>query len=143
MALKDITSILPRSLDSFFFHNSPGVVAIIFHRGRLPPKGLPFSGFRFMKRWGILLVEVYERVGNLSFRSVKRPKRADSCLLWLSLSRENVLVLWFNDLSYFKDGTFTAVKRDANFRIRYVPFLSKIVRYKGVKGWTSGRSLPV
>ena len=28
-----------------------------------------------MKRWGILLVEVYERVGNLSFRSVKRPKK--------------------------------------------------------------------
>ena len=96
-----------------------------------------------MKRWGILLFEVYERIGNLSFMSVKRPKRADRCLLWLSLSRENVLVFWLNDLSYFKDGTFTAVKRDANFRIRYVPFLSKIVRYKGVKGWTSGRSLPV
>ena len=80
-----------------------------------------------MKRWGILLIEVYQRLGNLSFGSVKRPKRADSCLLWLSLSRENVLVLWFNDLSYFKDGTFTAVKRNANFRIRYVPFLSKIV----------------
>ena len=68
-----------------------------------------------MKRWGILLFEVYERVGNLSFRSVKRPKRADRCLLWLSLSRENVLVFWLNDLSSFKDGTFTAVKRDANF----------------------------
>ena len=143
MALKDITSILPRSLDSFFFHNPRGVVLIMVHRERLRPKGLPFSGFRFMKRWGILLVEVYERVGNLSFRSVKRPKRADRCLLWLSLSRENVLVFWLNDLSYFKDGTFTAVKRDANFRIRYAPFLSKIVRYKGVKGWTSGRSLPV
>ena len=101
MALKDITSILPRGLDSFFFHNSPGVVAIIFHWGRLRPKGLPFSGFRFMKRWGILLFEVYERIGNLSFRSVKRPKRADRCLLWLSLSRENVLVLWFNDLFIF------------------------------------------
>ena len=101
MALKDIISILPRSLDSFFFTTPRGVVPIMVHRGRLRPEGLPFSGFRFMKRWAILLVEVYERVGNLSFRSVKRPKRADRCLLWLSLSRENVLVLWFNDLFIF------------------------------------------
>ena len=31
---------------------------------RLDPKGVPFSGFRYIyERIGILLVEVYERVG--------------------------------------------------------------------------------
>ena len=58
--------------------------------------------------------------------------------------------------SYFKDSAFTAVKRDAKFSTRYVKgvlfvnkrhtigvtFLQKMV-YKRVRGWTSGRSLPV
>ena len=28
---------------------------------RLPPKGVPFSGFRYMKGKGFFIVEVYER----------------------------------------------------------------------------------
>ena len=32
---------------------------------------------------------------NLSFRSVKRPKRGNRCVLQLSKSQENALVLWF------------------------------------------------
>ena len=40
--------------------------------------------------------------------------------------------------SYFKDSTFTAVKRDY---VKGVSFQSKMV-YKPM-GWTSGRSLPV
>ena len=50
---------------------------------RLHPKGVPISGLLEYERVVISLVEVYERVGNLSFRSVKRPKRANSCILWL------------------------------------------------------------
>ena len=52
-----------------------GVHRIMAYTGRLRPKGLPFSGFRYMKgynqaplgmrleRVGISLVEVYEMVG--------------------------------------------------------------------------------
>ena len=50
---------------------------------RLHPKGVPISSLLEYERVVISLVEVYERVGNLSFRSVKRPKRANSCILWL------------------------------------------------------------
>ena len=32
------------------------------YTGRLRPQGVPFSGFRFYERVGILLVVVYERV---------------------------------------------------------------------------------
>ena len=42
------------------------------HTGRLRPKGVPFSGFRFMKgSVRISLVEECQRVGNLSSRSVR------------------------------------------------------------------------
>ena len=50
--------------------NKPGVGAgvgllpILAHTERLRPKGLPFLGCRYTdERVGILLVEVYERVG--------------------------------------------------------------------------------
>ena len=39
-----------------------GVLPIMAYRGRLRPKGIPFSGFRYMKG-----------VGNLSFRFVIGP----------------------------------------------------------------------
>ena len=41
--------------------------------------------------------QLYERVEQVchQFRSVKRPQRANRCILWLWKSRENVLVLWF------------------------------------------------
>ena len=52
---------------------------------RLRPKGVPISGLLEYERVVISLVEVYERVGNLSFRSVKRPERVNSCIFhfWL------------------------------------------------------------
>ena len=50
---------------------------------RLHPKGVPISGLLEYERVVISLVEVYERVENLSFRSVKRPKRANSCIFGL------------------------------------------------------------
>ena len=46
-----------------------GVLPIMAYTGRLRLKGVPFSGLRYMKGR-----EVYERVGNLSLRSVKGPK---------------------------------------------------------------------
>ena len=58
---------------------------------RLRPKGVPISGLLEYERVVISLVEVYERVGNLSFRSVKRSKRANSCIFGCKLKRrENV-----------------------------------------------------
>ena len=39
-----------------------GVIRIMAYTGRLCPYGVPFSGFRYMKRYGSL-VKVYERVG--------------------------------------------------------------------------------
>ena len=49
-----------------------GVLPIMAHTGRLRPKRVPFSGFRFMKgSVSISLVEVYKRWGNLSSRSVR------------------------------------------------------------------------
>ena len=50
---------------------------------RLHPKGEPISGLLEYERVVISLVEVYERVGKSVIRSVKRPKRANSCILWL------------------------------------------------------------
>ena len=38
------------------------VIRIMAYTGRLCLYGVPFSGFRYMKRYG-LLVKVYERVG--------------------------------------------------------------------------------
>ena len=41
-----------------------GLLPILAHTVRLRPKGLPFLGCRYTdERVGILLVEVYERVG--------------------------------------------------------------------------------
>ena len=63
--------------------------------GKLRPKALPFPGFRYMKRWG-----------TLSFRLVKRPKRA---------VKKVYITFWFVIYSYCKDRAITAVKRDAKF----------------------------
>ena len=61
---------------------------------RLHPKGVPISGLLEYERVVISLVEVYERVGNLSFRSVEMPKRANSCIFGCKRRRrENVVVL--------------------------------------------------
>ena len=55
---------------------------------------------------------------NLSFRSVKRLKMFYRCiLLALKKSRTSSGVLVY---SYFKDGEFTAVKRNAKLLTRYV-----------------------
>ena len=55
-----------------------------------------FSGIRWRK---------------LSFRSVKRPKRANRCIIWLlKFEKRSGFVIY----SYYKNNTFTAVTRDTN-----------------------------
>ena len=46
---------------------------IMANTARLRPKGVPFSGYRYKKRVGISLVEVYKRVGKSVFRYLKGP----------------------------------------------------------------------
>ena len=77
-----------RSLDK-----TQGVLPIMAYTGRLHPKGVPFSGFGYIKGVEILLFEYMEGQENLSFRSVKKPKRDNRYILWLLKSRENVLDL--------------------------------------------------
>ena len=55
MALKDITSILPRSLDSFFFHNPPGSCPYNGPQGKAPPG-----------RVTVFRLQVYEKVGDFT-----------------------------------------------------------------------------
>ena len=99
------------------------------------------------ERFGISLVEVYERLWTLSFRSVKRPKRANRCVL-ITAVKETRKCSGFAIDSYLKDGAFTAVKRDARVKFltgfvkgipsfntsctKRMPFLSKLV-YKRVQ----------
>ena len=44
------------------------------HTGRLRPKGVPFSGFRYMKGKGFHKYNVYERVGKSIILLFKGPK---------------------------------------------------------------------
>ena len=88
--------------------------------------------------------------GNLSFRSVKRPKRANRCILITAVKETRKCFVFVID-SYLKDCAFTADKRDARVKFltgcmkgmpsfnrmyaKGVPFLSKMV-YKRVSRWT-------
>ena len=67
-------------------HKSRGVLPIMAYTGKLRPnceRGI-FSRLQVYERAGISIVEVHERVEkSVSFRSVKRPKRANRRILWL------------------------------------------------------------
>ena len=54
-----------------------GVLAIMAYAGRLRPKGIPFSGLRYMKGRGILLAEVYQRMGKSVIWVFERAQGAD------------------------------------------------------------------
>ena len=73
--------------------------------GEAPPERGTFSRLQVYKKGrGISLVEEYmgkDGPENLSFRSVKRPKRDNRYILWLLKRRENVLDLcWVLSVSY-------------------------------------------
>ena len=135
-------------------HKSRGVLPIMAYTGKLRPnceKGT-FSRLQVYERVGISIVEVHERVEkSVSFRSVKRPKRANRRILWLWKSPENFLGS-FVIYSQFNDSTFTAAKSNAKFQTRYlkgVPFVnerywvregylfSQKILYRRVRSWTS------
>ena len=77
-----------------------GVLHIVAYMGRPRPKGVPFSGFSYMKEPGFHLLKYMKGAGNLSFRSVKGPTGLRDILYECEKSRENVLVFDF-DFSIF------------------------------------------
>ena len=78
--------------------------------GEAPPERGTLFRLKVYERVGILLVDVYIRVGNLSFGSVKAPKGLTDEFCGFKKSRKrSVLVID----SYLKDSTSTAVTRDA------------------------------
>ena len=54
-----------------------GLLPIMAYTGRLRPKGVPFSGLRYMKGGGTSLVEVFKRVGRSVICARERAQRAD------------------------------------------------------------------
>ena len=106
----------------------------VAYMGRLRPKGVPFSGFRYMKGQGFC-----------SFWSVKRLKRADRCILWLqeTQSGENVLILWLIPLLqsvHLQQGYHLSkegIRKEYHFCQKWYN------NYKRVRGWTSRQSLHI
>ena len=78
------------------------------YTGRLRPKGIPFFRLQVYERVGISLVVVCKRIRKSVISSVKRPKRANRCILWLGKSREKYSGLVIN--SCLKESVFTALK---------------------------------
>ena len=90
-----------------------GLLPILAHTVRLRPKGLPFLGCRYTDETvGILLVQVYERVGKSVMGSVKGPKGLIHGFYGCIKSRKSSIIV-IN--SYLNDSAFTAVKRVAKF----------------------------
>ena len=78
--------------------------------GEAPPERGTLFRLKVYERVGILLVDVYKRVGNLSFGSVKAPKGlTDEFCGFKKLRKRSIFVIG----SYLKDSTSTAVTRDA------------------------------
>ena len=60
-----------------------GILPIWTRTGRPQPKGEPLFRFQKYERVWISLLEIYERVGNLSLWSVKGPNSANWRIIWL------------------------------------------------------------
>jgi len=82
---------------------------MIAYTGRLGPKGVFFSGLRYMKGWGFHWLKYIKGLGSLSFGSVKG--LTDKFYGFIKSRKRSIFVI----NSYLKDGAFTAVKRDAKF----------------------------
>jgi len=98
---------------SFFGPRGKGALPILNkYTGRIRPKTCTF--FHSSDGVAISLVEVYEVVENMSFRSVKRLKiRTNGCIFWLR--KKSRKCSGFVIYSYFKDSTFISVKGDVKF----------------------------
>ena len=64
---------------------------VMAYTGSLCPRGVPFSGFRYIKGKGFHLLWYMKGLGNVSFQSVKGPKMADRCILVLANSLFSLL----------------------------------------------------
>ena len=77
-----------------------------------PGRGI-FFRLQVSGRVGISLVQVDEKAGNLSFRSVKRLKKGHQMrLMAVKKSRKRSAFVIY---SYCKNSVFTAAERDAKF----------------------------
>ena len=89
-----------------------GLLPILAHTERLRPKGLPFLGCRYTdERVGILLVEVYERVGKSVIWVCERAQRANRFYGCIKSRKRSIFVI----NSYLNDSAYTADKRVAKF----------------------------
>ena len=66
------------------------------YTGRLPPKGVSFSGFRYKKGQGFHCLKYRKGWGNLSFASVKKPKSDKQMNFQLGVKKSTKL-FWFCD----------------------------------------------
>ena len=95
------------------FSSRVGGLPIMAYTGRLRPKGVSFLGFRYIKKVGFLLVEVYERVGKSVIWAVKGSKGLpDEFYGFIKLRKRSIFVI---DSYLSHSASFTAVKRDAKF----------------------------
>ena len=84
------------------------VLSIMAYKRRLYPKGVAFSGVRFLKGQG---AEIYKRVAKSGFPSEKRPNnnRRIKDSIAVKKSRKFPGFLTFSE---FKNNAFTVVERD-------------------------------
>ena len=111
---------------------------------RLRPKGVPFSGLRYMKGY-----EVYERVGKSAIWVCERAQRAKKWILFFyKFEKTFYLCDWFlierqqlKEMQSSKQGMWKGYHLSIEGNTKGVAISWKIV-YKRVRGWTLGRSLP-
>ena len=111
-----------------------------------PPRRGTFLRLQEYKK--VSISQVYKRVGNLLFRSVKGPKRANKCISRLWKRQETS---WFCDLFIFETRCMYSRSKLSMWKGYYLSIegirkgyilTSKMVN-KNVRRWTSGWSLPV
>ena len=128
---------------------SRGVLPKMAYTERLHPKGVPFSGFKYMRGLRFHLLKYMKGLGKLPFRLVKKAhKGLTDALHPCGKSWVIGLVLWFihilktvhlqqlRGMPCSKPGMWKRYHCLQKVK-EGVPFLSKMV-YKRVKGWPPG-----
>ena len=136
-------------LSCYARHREGGeVLPIMAFTGRLRPKGVPFR-LQVYKRGGISQAEVCKRIEKSAiqvFKSVLNQNISNRHTLWLylfiyALDENNNKTSFLRDL-FIRRSYGQICKRGTFFNKRYIkgePFSP----HKRVRGWTSGRSLPL
>ena len=83
-----------------------GVLPVMAYTGRLRPKRVPFSGFRYIKGYEFYLLKYIKGCGNLSFWSVKVRQGEEMHFMAVKKSRKGSVFVIYSD---FKDSAFGAV----------------------------------